>query len=285
MDELMNKFLLAMKVRGFASSTQTTYCGELRKFFKELKGKDPREVTIDDVVQFQSRLVDQKLSAQTINLRMAVIRLFFLKVLQRNWPDDFAPWFKARRKLPVLFSKEEVAALINATTSIKQRTIFITIYSTGMRSCEIRRLTAKDIDSARMLIKVKGKGNKERFVPLSKNLLFALRRYWVECKDNKTLWLFPGMGERWNKPYSAESIKSSFQKAKRRADIDKPGGVHVLRHCYATHLLESGVEMRIIQILLGHSSIRSTEIYTHLTNRHAREIKSPLDTIFSLIKR
>ena len=283
MEEIMNQYLLVMKLRGFAQSTQSTYCFELKKFFSSLGDKDPREATISDVQQYQSNLIDLKRRASTINLKMAAIRLFYLKALQRNWPDDFAPWLRDRRKLPVLYSVNEVAAIINATKYIKQRTVFMTIFATGMRSCEIRRLKATDIDSARMQIRVLGKGGKKRFVPLSKTLLFALRRYWVECKDNKSQWLFPGGREFWQQPYSADSIKSAFVKSKKRIGLKKPGGVHALRHCYATHLLESGVEMRVIQILLGHSSMRSTEIYTHLTNKHAQEIKNPLDAIAELI--
>jgi site-specific recombinase XerD len=139
-----------------------------------------------------------------------------------------------------------------------------------------------------MQMRVLGKGRKERLVPLTPYLLHALRRYWVENKENKSVWLFPGgsgSGNHWQHQYCRASIRRAFLWAKEKAGIDKPGGVHLLRHCYATHLLESGVDLRVIQILLGHSVIHSTEIYTHLRSKFAQEIKNPLDAISGLIKR
>jgi site-specific recombinase XerD len=161
----------------------------------------------------------------------------------------------------------------------------MTIYATGMRSCEARYLRVEDIDSSpRKQIRVLGKGGKERMVPLTDNLLFALRKYWVENKDIKTKWLFPGARLCWEQPYCRTSIRRTFAESKLRAGITKRGGVHLLRHCFATHLLESGVDIRVIQILLGHSQLSSTEIYTHLRSTYAQEIKNPLDAIAGLIK-
>ena len=121
-------------------------------------------------------------------------------------------------------------------------------------------------------------------VPLSSFLLYTLRKYWVEYKENKSEWLFPGGGgDYWKRPYCRTSLRRAFATAKKKANIDKPGGVHLLRHCYATHLLESGVDLRVIQILLGHAVINSTEIYTHLRNKFAQEIKNPLDAIADLL--
>lgn len=210
--------------------------------------------------------------------------MFYIRTLRMNWPQDFAPWVRKKQRLPLLLSIEEVAAVINATDNIKQRTILMAIYATGMRSCEVRHLKTQDIDSARGQIRVMGKGNKQRMVPLSKFLLYTLRKYWVECKENKNEWLFPGVGgDGWRKPYCRTSLRRAFVAAKEKVGLEKPGGVHLLRHCYATHLLESGVDLRVIQILLGHSVINSTEIYTHLRSKFAQEIKNPLDAIAELL--
>lgn len=279
MQKLLDLFLFSLKERNFAQSTQTEYCRDLGYFFKYLGSKDPLTVTVDDVRAYQVHLIERKLKVNTVNRQVAAVRMFYQRTLNRGWPHNFVPWLKKKRTLPVLLSLDEVAAIINETPYIKQRTFFMTIYATGMRSCEARALKAKDIDSARMQILVQGKGGKQRYALLSNFLLYSLRRYWVECKENKSVWLFPGGGQLWERQYCRTSARRAFMASKKRAGINKPGGVHVLRHCFATHLLESGVDLRIIQILLGHSVIGSTEIYTHLRRTFAQEIKNPLDAI------
>lgn len=282
MDDLFNKFLMTMRAHNFAQSTIDHYLEDL-KIFLQSCGKEILEVQAEDVTRYQAEMLEKGYSSGHINKKIAALKMFYIRTLRLNWPQDFAPWVRKKQRLPLLLSIEEVAAVINATDNIKQRTIFMTIYATGMRSCEVRHLKAKDIDSARGQIRVMGKGNKQRMVPLTKFLLYTLRKYWVECKENKTEWLFPGGGGLWTQPYCRTSLRRAFQAAKEKAGVDKPGGVHLLRHCYATHLLESGVDLRVIQILLGHSVINSTEIYTHLRSKFAQEIKNPLDAIVELL--
>lgn len=280
MEELMNQYLMTMKARNFAQSTIDAYCRELQAFLKHV-GKNPHDVVADDVTKYQVMFLENGFGPGSINMKIAALKMFFIKTMKNNWPQDFCPWVRKKQRLPLLLSLEEVASIINATENIKHRTILMTIYATGMRSCEVRGLKVKDIDSARMQIRVLGKGNKQRLVPLSKFLLFTLRQYWVKNKENKTEWLFPG--SLWSQQYSGTSLRRSFSWSKEKAGIVKPGGVHLLRHCYATHLLESGVDLRIIQILLGHAVINSTEIYTHLRSTFAQEIKNPLDAIAGLL--
>jgi integrase/recombinase XerD len=283
MDDLFNKFLITMKARNFAQSTIDHYVEDLKIFLRHI-GKDILAVTADDVTRYQADLIGRGYSAGHINKKVAAVKMFYIRTMHMNWPQYFAPWVRTKQRLPLLLSLEEVAAVINATANIKQRTILMTIYATGMRSCEVRLLKAKDIDSPRNQIRVMGKGNKQRMVPLSKFLLYTLRKYWVECKENKTEWLFPGGGgDYWKRPYCRTSLRRAFNASKKKAGVDKPGGVHLLRHCYATHLLESGVDLRVIQILLGHTVINSTEIYTHLRSKFAQEIKNPLDAIADLL--
>ncbi len=281
MEELMNQYHMTMKARNFAQSTIDSYSRELLAFLKHV-GKSPDEVVADDVTKYQVMFLENGFGPGSINMKIAALKMFFIKTLKRNWPQDFCPWVRKKQRLPLLLSLEEVASIINATENPKQRTILMTIYATGMRSCEVRRLKVKDIDSARKQIRVMGKGNKQRLVPMSNFLLYTLRKYWVSTKaENKTEWLFPGVD--WKRQYAGTSLRRAFVYAKEKVGIVKPGGVHLLRHCYATHLLESGVDLRIIQILLGHSVINSTEIYTHLRSTFAQEIKNPLDAIAELL--
>ncbi len=282
MEELLNKFLITMRANNFAQSTIDNYIEDL-KLFLRYSGKEILAVQAEDVTRYQAEMIEGGYSSGHVNKKIAAVKMFYIRTLRMNWPQDFAPWVRKKQKLPLLLSLEEVAAVINSAQHIKQRTIFMTIYATGMRSCEVRGLKAKDIDSPRKQIRVNGKGNKQRFVPLSDFLLYTLRKYWVECKENKSEWLFPGGGTLWHQPYCRTSLRRAFISAKEKAGIDKPGGVHLLRHCYATHLLESGIDLRVIQILLGHSVINSTEIYTHLRSKFAQEIKNPLDAIADLL--
>jgi integrase/recombinase XerD len=283
MKELFSQFADTMKVRNLAQSTINSYKLFLFEFFKFIGNQDPLSVDYKDVEKYQLHLMDRGLSANTINGKISAVKMFYLKTLRRQWPNDIAPWIRKKRIVPTLFTLQEIASLINATTHIKSRTVFMTVYATGMRSCEVRRLKASDIDSSRMQIKVNGKGGKQRFVPLTPFLLESLRKYWVDYKQNKSEWLFPGGLDYWKLPYHGVSLRRAFQAAKLRAGIQKPGSLHILRHCYATHLLESGVDIRLIQLLLGHSVMRSTEIYTHLRSQFAQEIKNPLDAISDLL--
>lgn len=283
MKKHFSRFEIAMKCYGLAPLTRLSYRSELKLFLIWLGGKDPLSVTVDDVITFLAHLEDKGLAPSTITVKHAAIKMFFVKTLHHEWPKQFKPSRKKRIRLPILFTPDEVAAIINATVNIKQRTIFITLYATGMRSCEARHLKPKDIDSTRMQIRLVAKGGNERIVPLSEPLLQILRQYWRENKENKTQWLFPGGYNGWMNPYSRISIHKAFAESKIRAGVTKPSSVHILRHCYGTHLLESGVDIRVIQLLMGHLHISSTEVYTHLSNRHALTIKNPLDAISGLL--
>jgi integrase/recombinase XerD len=273
------KYLFGLKTRNLAASTQEAYWQDLLLFFDHY-GRDPRTIVLEDIRQYQVHLVDRKLSPRTINRRVAAVKNFYCLSLNRPWSKDMVPWLRQKRRLPAILSIEEVVRTFNVTRNVKQRTLFMLIYATGMRSIEARTLKPKQIDSERMQILVHGKGGKDRYVPMSEFLLEILRKYWLHSKkENKSIWLFPGTGKGFEKPYCRTSLRRAFTEAKLRAGVTKPGGVHVLRHCFATHLLESGVDLRIIQILLGHSTIKTSEIYTHLRKSFAAQIKNPLDAI------
>lgn len=281
MDELFDQLLFSLKLRNSSENTCQSYVRNLKYFFDFLGG-DPLAATMQDLQRFQVHLLERGLAPRTINTTISAAKFFYLETLNRGWPKDFMPWVRIRRKLPSILSQDEICALIKATSVFKVRVIFMTMYACGLRGCEIQKLTYKDIDNQRMQLRVVGKGGKERFVPISDVLLTALRFYWKECKEDKWTWLFPSDSNP-KQPCPGSTCRRNYVTAKKRAGITKPGGAHTLRHCYATHLLEAGIDLRVIQILLGHSSIVTTTLYTQLTRKHAAQIKNPLDSIAAAI--
>jgi site-specific recombinase XerD len=285
MEELLNKFIIDLKCHGYLENTQDVYRKHLQRFFHRTGVSDPSALSIDEIKKYQVYLIDtRKLDPQTVNLNMAAIKFFYLETLKKPWPNDFIVWVKRRKKVPVILSQDEVASVINQARTLKHRTVLMTMYAAGLRSFEAAKIKPSDIDSQRMLIRIEGKGKKERYVVLSPFLLKMLRFYWVNWKhEDKTSWLFPS-GNDYSKPFSHYSVKRVYRQCKKRAGITKPGGSHILRHCYATHLLEMGTNLRAIQILLGHAQLRTTEKYTHLTPNYEAQIKNPLDAIAGKLK-
>jgi len=284
MDQLIAQFLFTLKERGFSPSTQATYASNLRKFFT-YAGKNPQEISPEEVRRYQVFLIDSGFKPRTVNCNLAAVKFFYFKTLAREWPEKFLPWVKQRRTNPVVYSPDEIAEVINAADNIKHRSMLMALYAAGLRSCEVVRLRPLDIDSKRMVIRVLGKGDKERQVTLCETLLLALRRYWVEnSSEDKTYWLFPNRHDH-SQPYSLPALKRVFANAKAKAKIHKPGGPHVFRHSFATHLLEMGVDIRIIQMLLGHSELSTTTKYTHVQQQFIAQIKNPLEAIRLKLKR
>ena len=275
MDDLLERFSLTLRERGLAEQTQTNYLSGLRRFFKYLGEKDPLTVDPDDIRRYQVWMVDAGLAAKTVNLYVAAVRAFYLETLKCDWPTGFLARVKERRKLPELLAPSEIAELISAVQGPKARMLLMTIYGAGLRPIEAVSLKYQNIDSKRMLLHVElAKGGKNRFVPLSKSLLEALRFYWRATPEDKWTWLFPADQDA-TKPFAKNKINGIIRAAAALAKIDKPVTARTIRHCFATHLLELGVELRIIQLLLGHAVISSTEIYTHMRAEHLPEIKKP----------
>jgi site-specific recombinase XerD len=219
-------------------------------------------------------IVDQKLAASTINCRICAFRFLYSKVLRR---EGFVLRAKCKRsgRLPQPLSRNEVSRLLDAAENRKHRMMLMTAYSAGLRVSELVNLQVQDIRSDRMLIHVRsGKGDRDRFTLLSVRLLEELRAYWLWCRPET--WLFLN---RDGNHMSADSAQHIFYKAKASAAIGTGHGIHSLRHSFATHLLESGVDMAVISKLLGHTKLSTTAIYLHVTNRHLSDIKSPLDLL------
>lgn len=274
MGAMREAMLREMSLRGFASRTQRTYVGWMARMVSQTR------VPADQLLELQVRaylaeLSRGGLSASTLNQAISALRFFFNEVLHRNWPLEIH-YQRAPQRVPVTLSPEEVSRLLAAVPSVRERAAMEIAYAAGLRLSEVLHLKLTDIDSARMILRVdQGKGKKDRNIMLSAALLETLRAYWRESRPR--VWLFPGQGGK--RPLNATVIQRAFTQAKQQARITKPVSFHSLRHSFATHLLESGVNVRTIQVLLGHRSLGTTQRYTHVAGDYLRETRSPLDAL------
>lgn len=273
LEHTINQFILEMQLRGYSDKTIKSYKGHLFRFYKSM------DVKFDDINEtgakkYISMLIqNQIVSFSYINQAINSIKLYNKLIGNELWNLDL-PRPSKDRQLPNVLSKEEVNRIINSIDNIKHKTMVYLIYGSGLRVGEVIQLKVEDISKDRMMIKVNyGKGRKDRYTILSEKALTQLRLYYQVYKP-KT-WLFEGAKE--HEHITERSVQHIFARACENAGIHKKATVHTLRHCFATHLLESGVDLRYIQELLGHSSSKTTEIYTHVSNRSLQNIKSPLD--------
>ena len=234
--------------------------------------RPPDQLGPEQIRQYQAHLfVDRKLDANTVCQHLSALRFFFIKTLKRRWTVEETPYPKRPIRLPDVLSREEVEQLINSADSPMHRMWLLTLYATGMRREELVQLKVSDIDSARMLIHIrKGKEKKDRDVMLSPKLLEELREYWRGMNPKPKTYLFPGGGRAHatDVPMSAKSVFHAVKHAAKRAGLQKRVNPHTMRHCFATHLLESGADLRTIQLLLGHADLKTTSRYLHLSERH-----------------
>lgn len=264
----------AMALRGFAPKTQRVYVGWMRRLVKQC-GKRADVLSELDIRAFLVRLTEQRRAVSTFNQAVSAFAFFYREVVPREWPLVTRRQ-RPPQRLPVTLSLEEVRRLLDAATTLRERAIMEIAYSSGLRLGEVLRLKLTDIDSGRMVIRVeRGKGGKDRNVMLAASLLETLRAYWKRDKPRR--WLFPGHGG--ERPLNPTTVQRAFAVAREKARIDKPVSFHSLRHSFATHLLESGVNVRTIQALLGHRSLGTTERYTHVAGAYLRETRSPLDLL------
>ena len=266
----------ALALRGLAPRTCRTYLNWVRRLVRFCR-VSPDQLTTEHVRAFLLDLTQaRKLSFSTFNQALNAARFFFIEVLKKPFVLEGLRFQKAPRRLPVVMSDEEVRRLLDAATPLRDRALLETAYATGMRLGEVLRLKVTDIDSRRMTIRVEqGKGRKDRYVMLSTSLLETLRSYWRASKPR--VFLFPGLGG--NRPLNATIAQRAFGYARERAGITKPVSFHTLRHSFATHLIESGTNVRTIQALLGHRSLQTTERYTHLAQNYLHQTSSPLDRL------
>lgn len=282
MNELIEKLKRDVIIRGYCESTALSYSKCVIEFIKENQITDLEKVDLEFILNYQHHLLTvRKLGAQTVNVKIAGIRFFFLETLGRKWDRKAFPFVRRKKTVPMILSIEEITRLLNATTKLKHRTLLLAIYCGGLRSGEAVRLRSEDIHSDRSVLYVKfGKGGKTRYTLLPEVLVHGLRHYWKNSPaEDKSTWLFPAFNP--GKPFPTSSLRRAFRDAKKRAGIEKDVSVHTLRHCFATHLLEAGVDLRYIQVLLGHSRMSTTEIYSHVRESKYEALTSPLGTLGS----
>lgn len=244
--------------------------------FLNFIGKKPAEITDSDIKDYLLYLVEKRQSAtSTLNQAINSLKFYYGTMLKKKFVYEIKRSRKDK-KLPVALSEKEVANILSSVDNIKHKSLLMLVYSAGLRVSEIVRLRPEDIDGTRMLILVRNaKGRKDRYTLLSESALKTLREYWKQHKPTK--WLFPGPDK--EKHITTRTAQRVFDIACNRSGIKKEVTIHSLRHSFATHLLENGIDLRYIQELLGHKSSKTTEIYTHVSNKDFMKIRSPLDQI------
>lgn len=280
MTRLKKRMLDELRRRNYSQSTVRSYIHSIEDFARYF-GKSPDQLGPEQIRDYQVHLFrDRKLSPGTVEGCGAALRFLYVKTLRRPYLKEDIPFPKRSRRLPLVLSLEEVRLLIDSAENLMHRAMMMTLYATGIRRAELCHLQVADIDSPRMVIHVRhGKGDQDRDVPLTPKLLETLREYWRWMKP-KT-WLFPGMVNGWRAdvPITDKMAWAAVHTAATRAGIEKRVGPHTLRHCFATHMLEAGADLRTIQILLGHAKLADTTVYLHLSRRHLQAVANPLETL------
>lgn len=275
--EAIEKFKQYLRSKRYSESTITTYSEALKSFFTFFNSKSINLITNEDIICYNNDYVlKNKLSASYQNQVVNAVKLYFKTIKDTMIEVEKIHRPKRAKVLPNVLSKEEVKKILEANSNLKHKAMLSMIYSCGLRRSELLNLKFSDIDSKRNIVIIRqSKGKKDRITPLSAKILDLLRRYYKEYSP-KT-YLFEGQEK--NTQYSARSLEEVLKKSVRLASINKPVTLHWLRHSYATHLLESGTDLRYIQELLGHNSSKTTEIYTHVSTKNIQQIKSPFDDL------
>ena len=276
MTPLRRRMIEDMQLRNLTPETQRNYVRHVAAFAKYF-GQSPEVLDIEAIRQYQLYLLNQrKLSPETINQYISSVKFLYLTTLEMPWTDEYFPHIRRPHKLPVVLSQEEVLAFFDNVPSLKYRAALMTAYGAGLRVSEAVALKVSDIDSSRKLLRVEqGKGQKDRYAMLSPRLLDVLRRYYRAARPQE--YLFPSW--RQGRHMRAESLQIACREAALRAGIRKRVTVHTLRHSFATHLLENGTDIRIIQVLLGHSRIDTTARYVAVSPQVVAGTVSPLDQL------
>lgn len=281
MTPLRQRMIEDMGVRNLSKGTQKIYVEQVARFAKYFR-KSPELLGPEEIRAYQVYLVhEKKVSWSILNQAVCALRLLYSVTLGKDWTVRHIPYPRQEKKLPVILSVSEVFRFFQAVTNLVHRVIVMTAYATGLRISEVISLRVSDIDSQRMVIRVcRGKGHKDRYVMLSPKLLVILRMYWKVVRPSSH-WLFPG-----HKPeehISRGSVQRACRSARQISGLRKDVTVRALRHAFATHLLEAGTDIRIIQMLLGHRSLLTTQIYTHVSTKTVCATSSPLDRLPDLL--
>jgi site-specific recombinase XerD len=275
MSPLRRRMIEDMTIRKFATKTQHDYVRRV-KDFATFVGRSPDTASFEDVRRYQLHLAASGVGVPTLNQSVATLRFFFRVTLKRSDIIEHTTFIHEPRKLPFVLSPEEVARLLDAAPGLKYKAALSVAYGAGLRAAEVISLKVGDIDSKRMVIRVEqGKGRKDRYVMLSPHLLELLRAWWRAARPQG--WLFPGRDR--VQPMTTRQLNRACHAAAHMAEINKRVSLHTLRHSFATHLLEQNIDIRVIQVLLGHAKLDTTALYTRVATKTIREVMSPLEHI------
>ncbi len=276
MTSLRQRMLEDLRVRNYSMNTQRRYTECVANFAKHF-GKSPEKLGIKHIRSFQVHLVDEKRCSWTVlNQTVCALRFLYLTTLNKSWSVRHIPYAKGEKKLPVVLSQREAAKLLSVIDNMKHLTMVLLGYSGGLRISEIANIQIKDIDSERMVINIRqGKGRKDRIVPLSPTLLEIARQHWLINRPDG--FLFPGRVS--SRPVSTSTIGNAVKKAAKAARIKKNVTTHTLRHSFATHHLEAGTDLRTVQMMMGHTSLKTTSIYLHVSTDRIRSAKTPIELL------
>jgi site-specific recombinase XerD len=276
MTPLRKRMIEDMVMRNMALATQRVYTYAVANFARYHR-KSPDQLGLEDIRDYRLHLIARGLKAKSINPIVGGLRFFYGTTLGKKELAEQIPFARVEETLPAVLSRDQVMQLLRSEPDLKMRTVFIVIYAAGLRISEVVKLTAADINSQRMVIRVReGKGAKDRFIMLSEQLLTILRQYWPHRGASGNL-LFPG--EAAGQPITPRTVQRAFRDATGRAGLPDKITPHTLRHSFATHLLEMGVDIRVIQQLLGHRNINSTARYAQVATNTIRQIQSPLELL------
>lgn len=273
MSKLRNQLLQEMQYRNYSPRTIESYLSCLTKLSKHFD-QCPGKISIDQVKSYLHYYVTQKqASVSFVNQTISIVKLLHVSILKREWDSLTIVRPRREKRLPVVLSREEISQVLSATDNLKHRSILMLAYSSGLRIGEVINLKLHDIDSSRMQVRIiKGKGKKDRYTILSESTLALLRQYYANYRPK--IWLFEGPKF---KQYSSSSIQKIFKRSCKKINLNKSVYFHCLRHSFATHLLEQGVNIQILQHLLGHSNPKTTCVYLHVQQYSLDKVTSPLD--------
>ncbi|MDH5676669.1 MAG: site-specific integrase [Myxococcales bacterium] len=275
MTPLRRRMIEDLQVRNYSQRTIDAYVRQVAAFARYF-GKSPEVLGPEEVRLYQVHLLEKQVAWSTQNQAVAALRFVFGITLRRNWPLELLPYGKKPRRLPVVLSQKEVLRFLGGFNHPQYRLAMTTAYASGVRISELLALRPEHIDSERMMLHVElGKGNKSRMVPLSRMLLEQLRVYFRGQRSR--IWLFPG--RKPGRPLVSTTLWDACKRARKASGLRKQITPHTMRHCFATHLLEAGTDLRTVQALLGHASLTSTMIYTHVQRKVVTATRSPLDLI------
>lgn len=275
----LNRFERDLRIRHLSARTVKHYCNYLKLFLEYFKLHAPENLSVDDIKSYLMSLIAQHYSVSYLKGTLGALKNFYTYTLGLKWNSTGIPMPRQGKQLPVVLSQEEICKMIYITKNIKHRAIISMLYTSGLRISEFLNLMPVNIESNRMQIKVcAGKGNKDRFTVLSNFTLELLREYWVQYRPEK--WLFEGL--KAGKKYSATSVRKIIKRAAEKAGIKKTVSVHTLRHSFATHLLENGIDIVLIKNLLGHTSIKTTMIYLQIRKIPEINFSHPFDKFLNI---